>query len=62
MPTYEYICQKCSTLFSVSGDYKTLFGLKPYCPKCKGEDVTKKISLFDFILKGTGFYSTDNKK
>ncbi len=58
---YEYCCKDCGENFSVSGRFDMLVSLRPECPKCKGANVVKKISAKGFILKGDGFYSTDNK-
>jgi predicted nucleic acid-binding Zn ribbon protein len=32
------------------------------CPSCNSKQFTKKIGLAGIQFKGTGFYSTDNKK
>jgi putative FmdB family regulatory protein len=42
MPIYEYKCNKCSEDFEM-----LVFGKKSIvCPKCKSEEVTKKLSVF----------------
>lgn len=60
MPTYEYQCKKCSYIFEKfqSITEPTL----QCCPKCQGE-VSRLISKnVSFILKGSGFYSTDHRR
>lgn len=59
MPTYEYKCKKCGNIFekfqSITED-----PIKK-CKNCDGE-VYKLISKNgNFILKGSGYYSTDNR-
>jgi putative FmdB family regulatory protein len=60
MPTYEYQCKKCSYIFE---KFQSI--TEPpiqCCPKCQGE-VSRLISKNgSFILKGSGFYSTDNRR
>ena len=60
MPTYEYQCKKCGNVFEIFQSI-TEEPLK-VCPGCKGE-VCRLISKNgSFILKGSGYYSTDNRK
>jgi len=59
MPTYEYKCKKCGNAFekfqSITADPIEK------CKNCDGE-VYKLISKNgNFILKGKGYYSTDNR-
>jgi len=57
MPTYEYVCQKCSHEFEKYQSIKD----EPLkrCPKCKGK-VVRKIGVGGGLLfKGSGFYITD---
>ncbi len=60
MPTYEYQCKKCSYNFE---KFQSITA-KPlqYCPKCKGEVFRLISKNCSFILKGNGYYSTDNRK
>lgn len=59
MPTYEYKCLKCSSLFEVFQSMKEAPITK--CPKCEGE-VKRLISIgAGAIFKGSGFYQTDYK-
>jgi putative FmdB family regulatory protein len=58
MPQYDYKCPKCGT-FEIEQSMKDE-QLKT-CPKC-GSAVRRLISLSGIVLKGSGFYSTDNRK
>jgi putative FmdB family regulatory protein len=60
MPTYEYKCKKCGSTFE---KFQSITE-KPitHCQFCNGSVyrlISKNVS---FILKGSGFYSTDNPK
>ncbi|KKM67104.1 hypothetical protein LCGC14_1474530 [marine sediment metagenome] len=59
MPTYEYKCKKCDKKFeefqSVNDD------AIEKCIHCDGE-VSRVFHPVGVIFKGSGFYSTDNKK
>jgi len=59
MPTYEYKCKKCGNIFEKFQSIK-----EDPIKKCKicGGDVYRLISKNgNFILKGSGYYSTDNR-
>ena len=58
MPTYAYSCTKCSEEFEV---YQS-FSDKPLKrhPGCGGS-VQKVFSPVGIVLKGSGFYKTDNR-
>ncbi|HNR65566.1 MAG TPA: zinc ribbon domain-containing protein [Atribacterota bacterium] len=60
MPTYEYQCKKCNCTFEKFQPI-TAPPLK-YCPKCNGEVYRLISKNGNFILKGSGYYSTDNRK
>jgi putative FmdB family regulatory protein len=57
MPTYDYRCENCGKFEKVqkiSEDALTI------CPQCGGEVerlISKNVGI---VLKGSGFYSTDN--
>ena len=59
MPTYEYKCKKCGNIFekfqSITED-----PIKK-CKNCDGEVYRLISKNGNFILKGNGFYSTDNR-
>jgi putative FmdB family regulatory protein len=60
MPTYEYKCKKCGYTFE---KFQSITA-KPlqHCPKCNGEVFRLISKNGSFILKGSGYYSTDNRK
>ena len=60
MPTYEYQCKKCNCTFEKFQSI-TAAPLK-HCPECDGEVVRLISKNGNFILKGSGYYSTDNRK
>jgi len=59
MPTYEYKCKKCGNAFekfqSITAD-----PIKK-CKICNGEVYRLISKNVNFILKGKGYYSTDNR-
>ena len=59
MPTYEYKCKKCGNIFekfqSITED-----PIKK-CKSCDGEAYRLISKNGNFILKGSGYYSTDNR-
>ena len=59
MPTYEYKCKKCGNTFekfqSITAD-----PIKN-CKSCGGEVYRLISKNANFILKGNGYYSTDNR-
>ena len=59
MPTYEYECEKCKLRF----EKKQKFNEKPVatCPECEGK-VRRVSQPAPIIFKGSGFYTTDNRK
>jgi len=59
LPIYEYRCVKCSVQFEV----RRRFGENSSapCPRCQGEGHLV-FSPVPIIFKGSGFYTTDNRK
>ena len=59
MPVYEYECEKCHLRFEM----KRPFGEdgSGFCPQC-GSEAQRVFSPVAIIFKGSGFYSTDNRK
>jgi len=59
MPTYEYRCSKCHTIFdkfeSITAPTIT------ECPKCHGSATRVISGGIGLIFKGSGFYVTDYK-
>ncbi len=59
MPTYGYKCRECETEFDVFR--KISDDPVEKCPKCGGP-VKRVFHPVGIIFKGSGFYTTDNKK
>ena len=59
MPIYEYECNLCHCHF----ERKQSFDEEPVaiCPGCQGK-ARRVLHSFPIIFKGSGFYSTDNRK
>lgn len=65
MITYCFQCDKCEIGFNINIKYDGFFNPSQikYCPICKHEmyrDYRRENKFIQF--KGSGFYSTDNKK
>jgi putative FmdB family regulatory protein len=61
MPTYEYQCNTCKTVFDHFQSIKSAPLRKAECPTCKKQrSVRRLISTGGAVLfKGSGFYQTD---
>ncbi len=59
MPTYEYKCKKCGNTFEKFQSI-TVDPIKK-CKGCDGEVYRLISKNVNFILKGSGYYSTDNR-
>ena len=59
MPIYEYECSLCCSRF----ERRQRFDEEPVdiCPKCQGKAL-RVIHSIPVIFKGSGFYTTDNRK
>ena len=59
MPIYEYECSLCDFHF----ERKQRFNEEPVaiCPKCQGK-TRRVLHSSPVIFKGSGFYTTDNRK
>ena len=59
MPIYEYECSHCDFRF----ERKQRFDEEPVtvCPKCQGK-TRRVLHSTPVIFKGSGFYTTDNRK
>lgn len=62
MPKYEYKCNKCLTKFEMSGTFEVMLTIKPNCPSCKSNNISKLISNPFVHFKGNGFYKNDSKE
>ena len=60
MPTYEYKCTRCGHTFEAVQSMND----KPLsrCPKCKSAVKRVINGGMGIIFKGSGFYTTDNKR
>ncbi|MDD4856809.1 MAG: zinc ribbon domain-containing protein [Candidatus Krumholzibacteria bacterium] len=58
MVTYRYSCEKCGYEFDF--EQRITAPPKKRCPKCRG-NVYRVIHAVGHILKGSGFYTTDNR-
>jgi putative FmdB family regulatory protein len=58
MPTYEYACKECGEHVEVVQSFKD----EPLteCPACGGP-LRKVFAPVGIVLKGSGFYKTDNR-
>lgn len=59
MPIYEYQCGKCETVIEQIHGINEKPAVK--CPSCGGK-AARKMSSGAFVLKGSGWYSTDYGK
>ena len=59
MPIYEYECNPCGFRFERKQRFDEEAITK--CPKCEGE-THRVINSVPIIFKGSGFYTTDNRK
>ena len=59
MPTYEYACTSCGHHLEVVQSFSD----EPLtsCPNC-GEPLRKVFGSIGIVLKGSGFYKTDNRR
>ena len=59
MPIYQYHCPKCNFKFELKQSFSDESMVA--CPKCQN-GAKRLFSPVPVIFKGTGFYSTDNRK
>ena len=60
MPTYDYKCPKCGTLFERVQKMKDPHVAK--CPKCGAKAERQLSGGHGIVFKGSGFYETDYKR
>jgi putative FmdB family regulatory protein len=59
MPIYEYKCQQCGLHFE---RFQRMSDAPVQaCPQCSGQ-VRRVMQAVGIVFKGSGFYSTDNRK
>jgi putative FmdB family regulatory protein len=54
VPLFEYECRECHHHFEAL----VVGARKPICPKCKSEDLDKKVSAFGVAGAGAGGWSS----
>ena len=59
MPTYEYRCTACDERLEVVQSFSDDPLTK--CPNCNKKALRKVFSPVGIVLKGSGFYKTDNR-
>ena len=59
---YDYICTDCKETFEISAPIEVYISSKFKCPHCGSENTKRKYTPIGMILRGMGFYSTDNRK
>jgi putative FmdB family regulatory protein len=59
MPVYQYLCPKCNLKFELKQSFSDESIVT--CPKCRN-GAQRLFSPVPVIFKGSGFYSTDNRK
>lgn len=62
MPQYTYKCNNCGELFELNLSPRDDLQNLRKCPKCNKKTGKKIIIPVRIVFKGSGFYSTDNKK
>jgi putative FmdB family regulatory protein len=58
MPTYEYVCTDCGRHLEAVQSFSD--PALTTCPQCEGT-LRKVFGNVGFVLKGSGFYKTDNR-
>jgi putative FmdB family regulatory protein len=54
VPLFEYECRTCGHQFEAL----IIGARKPICPKCKGDDLEKRVSAVGFAGAGTGGWTS----
>jgi len=49
MPTYEFYCEKCKTIFSIVLSISDHDKKKYFCPKCNAKKLKQQISSFQTV-------------
>jgi len=57
MPIYEYHCQDCQAEFELIRSIRDADAPLP-CTKCQGENITRKLSLFNATSNGRSLSGT----
>lgn len=59
MPLYDYKCDDCQSLFEIKKSFDDRS--EERCKNCMGI-MTRQMTVPAIQFKGSGFYSTDNRK
>lgn len=59
MPIYRFRCDRCGTEFR---ELVPLGVPRARCPGCGTDEVTRILTSFGVIYKGSGFYTTDYRR
>ncbi len=59
MPTYEYVCEDCSTEFEMRRSFEDTSAAT--CPQCEG-GARRVFRPAHIIFKDSGFYVTDSRE
>ncbi|MCX6568054.1 MAG: zinc ribbon domain-containing protein [Candidatus Aminicenantes bacterium] len=54
MPTYEYLCRRCASIFEKKMTMDEKKTAKTTCPNCGSEDVRQQFFGVNFLGKKTG--------
>lgn len=60
--TYDYKCDECGVEFEIIASFETALTIEVGCPNCYSKKVKRLYKPFNFILKGKGFYKTENSQ
>lgn len=62
MAKYDFKCNDCGEIFELETNIGKLMQLELKCPHCNSENICRLWNTPNVIYKGSGFYSTDNRK
>jgi len=54
MPTYEYLCRRCTRVFEISMTTEEIKNANTGCPNCGSEDIRQQFFGVNFFGKKTG--------
>ncbi len=60
MPIYRYKCKRCGAEFRELVARRD--GQLVRCPACSSTEVTRLLSRFGVVYKGSGFYTTEYRR
>jgi len=59
MPLYDFKCDKCDKVFEIKKSFEDRSA--QHCNDC-GMEMTRQMTIPAIQFRGSGFYSTDNRK